>query len=202
MLRLGVPDARLEVLPALVAELLSNDEWLRLGLPGGMTVDTRDRILADLDRYSEACRRLASFGVPATLQHDDLHDANVFVSDGRPRFFDWGDTVVSHPFVSLLVTLRVAQRALDVPSGDPALLRIRDAYLDEWRDHGSESELQEQVDLALTIGPLQRALTWRRILRGVHPADRVEWQDAVPGWAAESLEPGTLTAPAPVQAGH
>jgi hypothetical protein len=202
MLRLGVPDARLEVLPALVAELLSNDEWLRLGLPGGMTVDTRDRILADLDRYSEACQRLASFGVPATLQHDDLHDANVFVSDGRPRFFDWGDAVVSHPFVSLLVTLRVAQRALDVPSGDPALLRIRDAYLDEWRDHGSESELQEQVDLALTIGPLQRALTWRRILRGVHPADRVEWQDAVPGWAAESLEPGTLTAPAPVQAGH
>ena len=202
MVRLGVPDARLEVLPVLAAELLSDDEWLRLGLPGGMTVETLDRLRADLGRYADACERLAGFGVPATLQHDDLHDANVFVGDGRHRFFDWGDAVVSHPFLSLLVTLRVAQRALDVPSGDAALLRIRDAYLDEWRDHGSRSGLREQVDLALMIGPLQRALTWRRILRGVHPADRVEWQDAVPGWAAESLEPGTLTAPTAVQAGH
>jgi hypothetical protein len=202
MLRLGVPDARLELLPGLVAELLADDEWLRLGLTGGMTVETRDRIRADLGRYADACERLAGFGVPVTLQHDDLHDANVFVADGRHRFFDWGDAVVSHPFVSLLVTLRVAQRALDVPNGDATLLRIRDAYLDVWREHGSLAELREQVDLALRIGPLQRALTWRRILRGVYPADRVEWQDAVPGWAAESLEPGTLTAPAPVQAGH
>ena len=201
MVRLGVPDARLEKLPGLVGDLLADDGSLRLGEDGGMTVETRDRIVADLVRYVEACERLAGFGVPATLQHDDLHDANVFVADGRHRFFDWGDAVVSHPFLSLLVTLRVAQRALDVPSGDAALLRIRDAYLDVWRDHGSRSELREQVDLALTVGPLQRALTWRRILRGVHPADRVEWQDAVPGWAAESLEPGTLTAPEPVQAG-
>ena len=202
MVRLGVPDARLEKLPGLVGDLLADDGSLRLGEDGGMTVETRDRIVAGLVRYVEACERLAGFGVPATLQHDDLHDANVFVGDGRHRFFDWGDAVVSHPFLSLLVTLRVAQRALDVPSGDAALLRIRDAYLDEWRDHGSRSGLREQVGLALMIGRLQRALTWRRILRGVHPAERVEWQDAVNGWAAESLEPGTLTAPTAVQAGH
>ena len=42
------------------------------------------------------------------------------------------------------------------------------------------------------MAPLQRALTWRRILRGVHPAERAEWQDSVPGWTAEYLEPGTL----------
>jgi hypothetical protein len=202
MLAVGVPDARPEVLPDLARDLLADDEWLRLGHPGGMTVDTRERITADLGRYAEACERLAGSAVPATLQHDDLHDANVFVGDGRHRFFDWGDAGVSHPFVSLLVTLRVAQRALDVPSGDAALRRIRDAYLDVWRDHGSRAELREQVDLALMVGPLQRALTWRRILRGVHVDERVEWQDAVPGWAAESLEPGTLAAPAPVQAGH
>jgi hypothetical protein len=39
-------------------------------------------------------------------------------------------------------------------------------------------------------------MTWRRILRGVHPDERTEWLDAVPGWAVEYLEPGILTAPA------
>ena len=202
MVALGVPDARLERLPELAAELLGDDESLLLGHPDGLTAEVRDRIVADQGRYAEACARLADFGIPATLQHDDLHDANVFVGDGRHRFFDWGDAVVSHPFLSLLVSLRVAQRAMGVPNGDVVLLRLRDAYLDVWGDHGGRSALREQVDLALTVGPLQRALTWRRILRGVHPAERPEWQGAVPGWTAEYLEPGTLTTPAPVQAGH
>jgi len=151
-------------------------------------------LLAEQDRFATVCRRLADFGVPATLQHDDLHDANVFVGDGRHRFFDWGDAVVSHPFVSLLVPLRMARQALDVPSGHPVLLRLRDSYLDVWRDHGTWQELTEQCDLALRIGPLQRALTWRRILRGVHPDERAEWAGSVPGWTAEHLAPGTLTA--------
>ncbi|MCW2532861.1 MAG: Phosphotransferase enzyme family protein [Blastococcus sp.] len=77
---------------------------------------------------------------------------------------------------------------------------LRDAYLDVWREHGSLPTLREQCDLALTVGPLQRALTWRRILRGVHPAERPEWQDSVRGWTAECLEPGTVAAPAAAQA--
>jgi hypothetical protein len=71
---------------------------------------------------------------------------------------------------------------------------LRDAYLDEWGDHGSPEALREQCAAALQVGPLQRALTWRRILRGVHPDERAEWADAVPGWTAEHLEPGALTA--------
>jgi len=196
-----VPDARLDRLPGLVGDLLVDDASLLLGHPDGLTSAVRDRVVAGQGRYAESCARLADFGIPATLQHDDLHDANVFVGDGRHRFFDWGDAVVSHPFISLLVTLRVAQRTLDVPNGDPALLRLRDAYLDRWRAYGSLPELREQSDLALTVAPLQRALTWRRILRGVHPGERTEWQDSVPGWTAEYLEPGTLAAPAGVQAG-
>ena len=36
---------------------------------------------------------------------------------------------------------------------------LRDAYLDLWCEHGSLPALREQCDLALTVGPLQRALT-------------------------------------------
>ena len=196
LVALGVPDARPLRLPGLVRDLLDDDDALLVGRTDGLAEKLRDRVRADLGRYADTCRRLAEGGLPMTLQHDDLHDANVFVGDGRHRFFDWGDAVVSHPFVSLLVPLRSAARVLGVPNGDAVLLRLRDAYLEPWREHGSPTTLREQCDLALAVGPLQRALTWRRILSGVHPAERTEWQGSVAGWTAEYLEPGSLAEPA------
>jgi hypothetical protein len=193
MVGLGVPDARPERLPELAAELLADDEFLMLDQPEGLPSEQRDRLVAELGRYRELCGRLAASDIPASLQHDDLHDANVFVDRGRYRFFDWGDASVAHPFLSLLVPLRVVARAMDLPPGDAVLLRLRDAYLDAWSGYGSPADLREQADLALRVAPLPRAMTWRRILRGVHPAERTEWQDAVPGWVAEHLEPGVLT---------
>ena len=201
MLALGVPDARLAALPELVRDLLDDDAALLVGHADGLSAEVRTTVRADLDRYADRCRRLADAGVPPTLQHDDLHDANVFVLDGRHRFFDWGDAVVSHPFISLLVPLRVARQALGVGNGDAVLLRLRDAYLEPWRAYGNPAELREQCGLALALGPMQRALTWRRILRGVHPPERTEWADAVPRWTAEYLEPGILAAPEAAPAG-
>ena len=99
---------------------------------------------------------------------------------------------MGHPFLSLLVALRVAARALGVTDADPVRFRLRDAYLDEWREYADVDTLRDQARLALQVAPLQRALTWRRVLRGVVPDERAEWQDSVPGWAAEHLEPGSL----------
>ena len=93
------------------------------------------------------CARLADFGIPATLQHDDLHDANVFVGDGRYRFFDWGDAVVAHPFFSLLVRCG-SRRTLASRTGTPRC-SAADAYLDLWRSYGTPPELRDQADLAL-----------------------------------------------------
>ena len=201
MVAVGVPDVRPSRLPELAADLLADDEFLMLDRPDGLSSGRRDLLLAELGGFGELCRRLADSGVPASLQHDDLHDANVFVGKGRYRFFDWGDAVVAHPFLSLLVPLRAAARAMELTPGDAVLLRLRDAYLDPWSGYGGRAELREVADVALRVAPLPRATTWRRILRGVYPAERVEWQDAVPGWTAEYLEPGILAAPAVASAG-
>jgi hypothetical protein len=80
---------------------------------------------------------------------------------------------------------------------DPVLLRLRDAYLEPWSAYGSAAELRELCGTALRIGPPARALTWRRILLGIHRAERGEWDPYVAGWMAEYLEPGSLDQPAP-----
>ncbi|TFV65672.1 UNVERIFIED_ORG: aminoglycoside phosphotransferase family protein [Bacillus sp. AZ43] len=192
MVALGVPDHRPELLPHLVEGLLADDEAQLVGRPGGLTDEARGRLAGTRAEYVEACRGLAQGPIPATLQHDDLHDANVFAGGGRHRFFDWGDASVAHPFVSLLVALRMAGRMLAVGNGDPVLHRLRDAYLEVWEDFGDSRILRDQCALALRVAPLARALTWRRILRGVIPEERAEWADSVPGWTAEQLSPGPL----------
>ena len=192
MVGLGVPDHRPGRMPDLATDLLADDEALLTGRAGGLDPATRERLAAAMPDYAAACHRLAGGPIPASLQHDDLHDANVFLSANSHRFFDWGDGSVAHPFLSLLVPLRAAAGAMGVPGGHPVLLRLRDAYLWPWREHADAWTLQEQCDLALRVAPLQRALSWRRILAGVHPAERAEWAESVPGWTAEQLEPGPL----------
>ena len=186
----GVPDHRPARLPELVTALLADDEAVLAGRPDGMDPAVRNRLVDGLGGYAQLCRALEAGPVPAaTVQHDDLHDANVFVSGRRHRFFDWGDASVSHPFLSLLVALRMASRALEVPGDDPVLRRLRNAYLAPWGAFAEAAVVRHLCDLALRVTPLQRALTWHRILLGVHPAERAEWQDAVPGWAAEPPRP-------------
>jgi aminoglycoside phosphotransferase (APT) family kinase protein len=69
---------------------------------------------------------------PETVQHDDLHRANVYTEGGKLRVLDWGDSSISHPFVSLVVTFRFLEEVTKLPPGDPWFARLRDAYLEPW----------------------------------------------------------------------
>ncbi|TNH21865.1 aminoglycoside phosphotransferase family protein [Micromonospora orduensis] len=183
---LGVPDHRPEVLAGLFADLLDDHESLRIGSEGGLSVEAYDRLRAELPSYAERCRRLADIGIPATLQHDDLHDGNVFAGSDGYRFFDWGDASVAHPFGTLLVTLRSIRYADELSADDARLARLRDAYLEAWTDRYDRRTLVEAADLAIALGAVSRSLSWRRALDTADPA-RAEYADAVPGWLEELL---------------
>jgi hypothetical protein len=139
LLRLGVPDRRLAVLAEQAAEV----------------VELRDH----LPRIEEHCARLAALGIPDTIQHDDLHDAQVFLQDGRPLVFDWGDAVVSHPFLTMSVTLEgvIAWGVDDVWESEP-LGPYRAAYLTPFERYAPRAELEAALDDALRLGWVSRVL--------------------------------------------
>ncbi len=153
LLALGVPDLRLEVLPAKVEAML--DEIV--DLPD----DERRRLAGSLPWVREACAELASAGIPETIQHDDLHDAQVFVRDGRYLLLDWGDACISHPFFSLAVTLDgvIAWGVDDVEHSEPTE-RFRDAYLEPFRER-TTSDLVSLSTTARRLGWLCRAVNSR-----------------------------------------
>ncbi len=171
LLGAGAPDRRVADLPAAFEDLLGRQR----GLERGVVRQLRERT----SRIGELGRELAARGVPETVQHDDLHSANVFVRDGRYLFLDWGDACVSHPFLTLHVTLRVLAYELGLPAGAPELDRFRDAYLEPWSAFRPAAELVAALPAADLLGALGRALNWQLVAEGAPPAARAEYDEAV-----------------------
>ena len=184
-LGLGLDDARPTRMPALLAALV--EECARAEGEHVLTAEDAARLRAVLPAYAEACAELDASGFPSTLQHDDLHDNNVLARG--PVFIDWGDAVVGHPFGTMLVTLNTTAYHHGLGPDDPVLHRLADAYTEAWTDLADRTTLRRLVGLAIRVGPLTRAMGWRRALLGCDEPSWTEWGDGVHGWLLEALSP-------------
>ncbi len=128
LLESGTPDYRLAHLPELSERLGS-----ALGRSG-----------PDASKLAELCGELGALGISETIQHDDLHDGNVFVDGDGYRIFDWGDSCIAHPFMSLLVGLRGIAYRFELAEHDPDLARIRDATSSDGKSGDREPSFSVQ----------------------------------------------------------
>jgi aminoglycoside phosphotransferase (APT) family kinase protein len=173
MLALGVPDMRPAAMVGRFGEALEAGD--------GGDPETLRRIAAMAPTVEGWCERLAASPLPPSLDHNDLHPRNVLVDDaGGTRYYDWGDSVIAHPFAAALVPLGMVRRAL----GDGALECARDAYLDVFSDRGPRAELGELLELACHVAKIARALTWHRALQ----AAREQGEPVDPEWADAPLQ--------------
>jgi len=181
----GCPDMRASALPAVFEEIVSDDTLRTIAAPGDATPLDLAGLRALVPRVRAWCDELAGT-VPETIQHDDLHDGQVFLRDGHARVLDWGDANLSHPFCSLVVIERSIGYSFDLEPGAPELLQLRDEYLEPFTALAPRARIDAAVRLALVIGRLVRALTWMRVTSAL-PADQRE-ADAVSGWFALFVE--------------
>ena len=157
LLSFGVADMRPAVMPDRFDEAVA--------AVTAQTGDPLDEVRAMRPVHAERCARLAASPVPASIDHNDLHPWNVFAHGDHARFYDWGDAVVAHPFASMLVPAAVVRRHLGAGPDDPAVRRIRDAYLEVWSDLAPRRELVAELELACWVGKVARTLVWDRALR-------------------------------------
>ncbi|WP_144764236.1 aminoglycoside phosphotransferase family protein [Curtobacterium sp. 9128] len=162
LVRAGVPDLRLSVLPEVAAELV--ERW----------APEHRSVLAVL---RDAAAELDELMPMATVDHGDLHTGNAFARDAVP--FDWGDACVSHPFASLLVAGRE-----EVPGAV-------DAYLETFFGEpgvGEDPDVQHIVQLGTTLGVVPRVLSWQRAIDAAGDAMPVEWRASPRTWLATLVE--------------
>jgi hypothetical protein len=174
----AIPDRRLEVLPALFAEVMSDSDGLLVGRPGGLSTDDYAQLQA-MD-VANLTSRLADYGIPETLVQEDCHPGHWIAGEYGPIFFDWGDTCLGHPFQSLMMALRWGRMVLGFDAA--TLDGLRDAYLSQWSAYGSPERLREAYHLAWRLTPLTRALTWHRVVANQEPSARWQYEDAAPYW--------------------
>jgi hypothetical protein len=187
LLALGLPDLRPAAMPGHLTRLTEDPA-------SGLADADRARLRGHSGRYAEWCAALAASGIEPTLQHDDLHDGNVFVGPAGDRIFDWGDAVLAHPFATLLATLRsIASRDGDL--GRAELLRLRDAYLEPWTGEHTRTVLNDTVEAALRVGTVGRALAWQRALSGIPPEAQGAYAGAVGEWLLELFKPTVIEGP-------
>jgi hypothetical protein len=109
--------------------------------------DLAAKLESRLPYVAELIDRLGASRLPITIDHGDLHDGNVFSSDGRVRIIDWGDSAVAHPFFTLSVA-------------EPEEFGWT---LEAWDGYAPSDELDEEAAIVGELRILLRALNWEHV---------------------------------------
>jgi hypothetical protein len=187
LLALGVLDRRLVKLPELFENLIADSSAMLLDQEESLTSEEFARIKNYGPEFARMCERLASFGIPESIHHDDFHDGNIFVQgDGKIILTDWGESAVTHPFFTLVVIMR----SVDNSFGTDFSLEseeVRDIYLQHWTSYAPLNELRTIVKLAQRIGYINRALTWKMSLENMPEELQAEYAIAVPSYLKDFI---------------
>ena len=160
----GVPDLRVATLPERFEVMVRQD------LP--LDAAEVDRLKRYAPRFASLCSELVAHGIPETIQHDDLHMANVYDGGGHLRVLDWGDASISHPFGSLVETFRFLESFNGLPPSSPWFARLRDAYLEPWG-----GDRRETFAIAMLVGSVAHAIAWRRQRDHLPEQDQAEFDE-------------------------
>ena len=161
LLDMSLSDLRPEVLPARFDESIEmrGDD------------DSSPRLASIRPVFVDWCRRLSESPIGPGLDHNDLHPWNILgIGTGAPAsastataiFYDWGDSVVAHPFGSALGSLSRVRRMLRLDPDHRDVRRMSDAYLEVFDDLTSRHDLHETLELACRVARAARAVVWDR----------------------------------------
>lgn len=157
LLKAGVNDWRLDMLPQLYTQLLDQqDVWER----DGLTAVEKQKLQKKTPQLRTWCEKLASLGVPETLEHGDFQDHNILLKDDGLTISDWGDASITHPFFSCVLCVDSAVRNHQVTSRDTE--RIVLAYLSRWEAFLPLSQLRQAYRIAHQLHPAVMALSYIR----------------------------------------
>jgi len=162
-LELGVPDWRLDKFPSLYMQLINQKDLL---IDDGMTINELNQLHELYPVVSATCGLLSSFNIPETLDHCDFHSNNILIDNVtiEMTIIDWGETVITHPFFSLICNLNSATRHFSLKETDDIYLELQDACFKNWLDYENMQNLRAAMLIAKKLWPIYAALGFHRLM--------------------------------------
>lgn len=126
--------------------------------------------LADcIEAAVQCCAALDATGRPQSLHHEDFRPGNVLLEGRRVCILDWADTVMAHPYFSLL-------RYLDELQEDGAAVgAVTKAYAAVWCDARGSGSFDAELQVVRKVAVLYEAA------RHAQHMDVKAWAAAGPG---------------------
>jgi hypothetical protein len=174
LLAAGCLDRGLAQLPAQIEALLTSEMML-----ASVAEAEAKQLTALIPQLQESCAVLASYGLPETLVHGDLHGGNAAVADEGFVYFEWTDACITHPFFDMLNIFFEEDTAVRA--------QLRDAYLAEWTDFAPMAKLLEAWSLAELLGAVHHAVSYWQILANIEQRGWYLLDWAQPFWLRKIL---------------
>jgi len=194
-LGIGCPDRRMDHLVRRLEPLFSDPLLAQAEPPYRLDEGDLERLRTDRERWAQEFRELGGSPLPASIVQQDFRDGNVAVRGRDYLFYDWSDTVVSHPFFSACRFLEYVDSGSSGSSrrGGGRRLptavrheRLVDAYLHTWAHYAARDQLRAVFRQAQRLNPLYQAIRWHLELAYCEPGS--PWWRIMLSSMTESLQ--------------
>ncbi|KTD04423.1 hypothetical protein Lgee_0176 [Legionella geestiana] len=161
---IGVPDWRLDKLPHLYMELLSQKDIL---IEDGLSEKEIIELETLFPMVFKLCKKLSDNSIKQTIVQPDFNDNNTLIDELSQKItiIDLGEIVISHPFFSLINCLQQIKKHHGLTDEDPRYLRIKNACLKNYLDLYSEKQVIDAFAITNSVWPVYWALSNYRLMR-------------------------------------
>jgi hypothetical protein len=165
-LQLGVQDWRLDKLPILYDQMISQTDFLKTE---GLTVKELQILQGLSTQFTAQCTLLSKYGIPETFGIHDFHDNNILIDPSTKKltFLDFGEANFFHPFFSLYTCLLQSIKHHGVKESDQTYQKLQDACFENWLGLAAKDQLLEVFILAKQLWPIYSALDCYRLMMSV-----------------------------------
>lgn len=172
---IGVPDWRLNKMPNLYREMISQKDLL---IADGLSEVEVSELEGLFPKVANLCQRLSSYSIKQTIVQPDFNDNNTLIDDKSQNitFIDLGEIAISHPFFSLINCLHVIKKHHDLIDKDESYLRIKHACLESYMDFESKENLLDAFATAQLVWFVYGLLAQNRLIQACGKDKLMEFQ--------------------------
>ncbi|WP_226537354.1 phosphotransferase [Fictibacillus halophilus] len=127
----------------------------------GLSTEEKEAVMNLQPALIAMCDELEQLVPVHSIDHGDLHSANIQYVNGKLVFLDWGDSSITHPFFSTRVFWNSLYELVDNDSDWLKVIdEFRPHYLKAWTTIASMEKLEKALKISDQLACVHRAISW------------------------------------------